>query len=72
MATALIKSWWRPSAKTAKAIDVHEKIGALDAAKFHYDTSMRDLRERFETEANRLHSEYLDKVLEVHGSLDVE
>ena len=70
MATALAKSWWRPAAKTTEAIDVHEKIAALDAAKFEYDMSMRDLRERFETEANRLHGVYLDKVLALHAEVE--
>ena len=67
MATALAKSWWRPAAKTTEAIDVHEKIAALDAAKYRYDVSMRDLRDRFDVEANRLHGAYLDEVLALHA-----
>ena len=67
MATQLIRSWFKPAAKTTAAIDVHDKIAALDSLKYSYDLKMRDLRAAFETEANRLHEEYLDGVLRVHA-----
>lgn len=50
-----------------KIVDVIETIAKLDAAKYHYNTKMRDLRAKFEADANRLHSEYLDTVISLHG-----
>jgi hypothetical protein len=66
--TSLIKTWFKPSAKTVEAIDTHLHVGELHMAHVEFNAKMRDLETRFEEEASRLRSQYMDRVQQMHAA----
>jgi hypothetical protein len=56
-----------PSVETANRIEASDKVSALHAATYRYDSRVREIELQFEAKVAELREAYLHEVAEIHG-----
>lgn len=64
------KSFGLPSLEVATRIDNSDKVSALHAAGYRYDSRLRELEHQFEAKASELRTAYLDECATIHSEAE--